>query len=99
MVHRQLVYDVITGERVYQAGRWNKDTTESGGVHTVTEWLLYMQDYLTEAINVVSRNPDPEAKKMALDIIRKITAMGVACMEQNGIVARKLLPITIQLKG
>jgi hypothetical protein len=90
MVSQERVFNVITGERIYQAGRWNEETTESGGKHTVTEWLLYIQDYLTEATHLVSRNPDPEATRMALDSIRKIAAMCVACMEQNGVVPRAL---------
>jgi hypothetical protein len=90
MITREEVYHVINGERIYQIGKWNEDTTESGGRHTVAEFLLYMQDYLSEAIHQSSRNPDPEARNMALDTVRKITALGVACMEQNGFVARSL---------
>jgi hypothetical protein len=81
MATRAEVYSVIDGERAYQA-KW--DTCESKGRHTVTEWLVYMQDYLSEAINMVSREAEPACHEKALHNIRKITAMGVACMEQNG---------------
>ena len=56
------------------------------GIHTVTEFLVFMQSYLNQAIDQVSRNPELEASRMALDTIRKITTLGVACMEQNGVV-------------
>jgi hypothetical protein len=81
---RGRVYDLIDDERAYQSRRWNEDTTASGGNHTPTEWLVYMQHYLNRAIAEASTNADPEAAELVMDNIRKITAMGVAAMEQNG---------------
>lgn len=86
---RQEVYAVIDGERDYQDARWNQNTTSTGGVHSVTEFLVFMQSYLNQAIDQVSRNAEPEASQMALDTIRKLTALGVVCMEQNGVVNRE----------
>ena len=80
---REDVYKLIDGEREYQNSKWNPDTTTSGGQHTPCDWLVYIQDYLTEAIHMASRNPDPQATTMVMNNIRKITAMGVAAMEQN----------------
>lgn len=76
---RREVYEVIDGEREYQEQKWE------GHEHTPTEWLVYMQDYITEALHFVSRNPDPTANEFALHNIRKVTALGVACMEQRGV--------------
>jgi hypothetical protein len=84
MILRDEVYAAIDTERKYQDERWNIVTTPTDGQHTVTEWLVYMQDYLTEAVKQVSRQADPKASQDALHTIRKIAAMGVACMEQNG---------------
>jgi hypothetical protein len=84
LINRNEVYKAIDTERDYQAIRWNETTTPTKGFHTVTEFLVYMQDYTSEAIHQVSRNADPEATDLALNTIRKITALGVACMEQNG---------------
>jgi hypothetical protein len=81
---RAEVYAAIDGERDYQDSRWNEGTTESGGRHTPTEFLLYMADYVREAITQASRNADPVANDLVLNTIRKITTLGVACMEQNG---------------
>lgn len=79
---RAEVYELIEGERAYQEKKWNADTTESEGLHSPGEWLVYMQDYLSEAIHMASRNPDPLGTNLAMENIRKITGMGVAAMEQ-----------------
>ncbi len=89
MSTREEVYTVLDGERAYQDNIWNEDTTSTGGKHTVTEWLVFMQDYLDEAKTYVSRNAEPKGSKQASHVIRKITAMGVACMEQNGALERE----------
>lgn len=88
-MERTEVYKLIDGERAYQAQKWNEETTETGGKHSPEEWLVYMQDYLNEALHVCSRNPAPQYKKEAMAIIRKITAMGVCAMEQIDTPARE----------
>lgn len=80
---REEVYKLIDGEREYQNIKWSENTTDSRSIHKPYEWLVFMQDYLTEAFHVASRNPEPQAQIDAMDIIRKITAMGVCAMEQN----------------
>ncbi len=79
---RTEVYDAIDSERAYQDSRWNGDTTESCGKHTATEFILYMEHYLAKARALASTTVegDPEV----LDAVRKVTALGVACMEGNG---------------
>lgn len=84
MTTRKEVYEAIDSERDYQDIRWNAETTTSGGFHSPAEWLVYMQDYLREAFSQASRRADPESRGMVMNTIRKITAMGVVCMEQNG---------------
>ena len=84
MATREEVYHILDGERDYQDRVWNESTTSTGGKHTVTEWLLFMQDYLDEARSYVSRHPEPQGSNQAAHTVRKIAAMGVACMEQNG---------------
>lgn len=80
---RHDVYELVDSERDYQEKKWNTNTTSSRGIHSPTEWLVYMQDYLNEAFYFASRHPEPEASKFVMDNIRKITGMGVAAMEQN----------------
>jgi hypothetical protein len=85
---REEVYKLIDTERLYQDTRWNITTTPTGGLHSPTEWLVYIQDYLTEAMHSTSRSADPEAKNRVLDGVRKIAAMCVICMEQHGAPSR-----------
>lgn len=82
----QLVFAALEGERAYQERKHGN--TEHRGVHSVTEWLVYIEQYLQQAKHIVTHHSDPDAKRRALCAIRKVTAMGVACMEQNGIVTR-----------
>ena len=76
-------YKLIEGELAYQEMLWNEETTISGGVHTPDEWVLYMQDYLTEAQHILSRESATTGRLKAMDVIRKVTAMGVRAMLQN----------------
>ena len=55
--------------------------------HTVGDWLIYIQDYLTEAFHRASRE---EGYQGALDTLRKVAAMCVACFEQNGVPSRQI---------
>lgn len=89
-MERSEVYKLIDGERDYQDKRWNEQTTGSRGIHSEYEWLIFIQDYLTEAIRAGSRKPEPEARTFVRNSIRKIAAMGVACMEQNDTPAREV---------
>ena len=89
-MERPEVYKLIDGERDYQNSRWNENTTDSAGQHSVAEWLVYIDDYTTEAKHICSRNPDPMAREAAMDNIRKIAAMCVCAMEQIETSPRKL---------
>jgi hypothetical protein len=89
MINRQEVYKAIDGERDYQDNKWNCSTTSSCGVHSPTEWLVFMEHYIQQAKAIVSTEAEPQASQKALDIIRKVGGMAVACMEQNGVVKRK----------
>lgn len=84
MPTRVEVYMALDTERNYQESRWNDSTTTSGGRHSLEEWVLYMDNYLTQAKEQLSRNAKQVADPLALATIRKVTAMGVACMEQLG---------------
>jgi hypothetical protein len=88
MPTRQEVYKAIDTERDYQERRWD------GHKHTITEWMVYMRDYLEEALHHVSRSSN---ELQALEGVRKATALGVACMEQLGAPERP--PYQHQPKG
>lgn len=81
---REEVYAAIDEERDYQDLKWPLPDHR----HTVEEFILYSEDYLTEAKHILSRNPMKIAQSSALHILRKVAAMLVACMEINGALRR-----------
>lgn len=84
-MNRDHVYTLIDGERAYQDRVWNDDQTPQGvHQHSPIEWLVFLQDYLSEAIHQATRIPGPESTALVMGTVRKITAMGVAAMEQHG---------------
>jgi hypothetical protein len=85
---RKEVYAAIDSERTYQDLKWTPKTTTSDGQHSIEEWIVYMEDYLKEAKHILSRHPKQEADHEAIQIMRKVTAMGVAAMEQHGAIPR-----------
>jgi hypothetical protein len=88
---RQQVYAVVDGERDYQDTKWTPETTASGGRHeNILEWLTYMKNYCEEAINVMCRREEPFATEFALHTTRKVTALGVAAMENCGVMPRSI---------
>lgn len=78
---RSRVYKAIDGERDYQS-KW--DDVESQNKHSVEEYIMYMEDYLAEAKHLLCRNASEEVRQEALHGMRKVTALGVACLEQHG---------------
>jgi len=89
MTERSEVYAAIDSERDYQNVRWGPDKTDTGHLHSITEWLVYMRDYIEEALHAESRMATRDADKVALEIIRKVSALGVVAMEQHGAPLRK----------
>lgn len=74
------VFEVLSGEREYQHVRW------PGHRHGVASYLTYMNDYLLEAQSITSRTDEIQAR--AMSTLRKFATLGVACMQDNGIVRR-----------
>lgn len=79
---RQEVYAAIDSEREYQDARWNG--TASGGRHSITEFLVYIKDYVEEALHIESREGVLTADPKALNIVRKVAGLAVVTMEQHG---------------
>ena len=89
MPTRAEVYAALDGERAYQDVRWAKDAAIGGvHVHSFEEWILYIEDYLADAKHILSREDTQVANAKVAHIMRKVTAMGVAAMEQLGAPAR-----------
>lgn len=85
------VIAAIEGERAYQEMRVVRDGSTAVGpdhFHSPEEYLLYMEHYMHLAREKASTVWGPDAKTAVLDILRKVVTLGVACMEQNGVVHR-----------
>ena len=84
---RSEAYSVIDSERAYQEMRMVRDGSTSlppGQPHTPEEFILYMEHYLHLAREKASTVWGPDAKAQTMDIVRKVTALGVAAIEANG---------------
>jgi hypothetical protein len=87
-MNRKEVYERIDQEREYQRLRWGIDLPETGELLKPTEsFLLYIQHHLNKAIAEISSTP---TDKEALNEVRKIAALAVACLEQHGCDERDL---------
>lgn len=77
---RRDVYKALDSERAYQNEKWGDRS------HSVTEYILYMEHYLEEARKHASTKDQSIHihHNDTLDFIRKVTALGVVAMEQNG---------------
>lgn len=79
MTPRGEVYEVINGERDHQERKW-----PAPDIHSNVEWLVYIRDYVEESLHFASRNGDPMVLEQTQTALRKIAALAVAAMEQNG---------------
>lgn len=83
MAKRDEVYSVINDERVFQDRKWG---TIEEHPHEVGSWLVIMHRLLFDAETAyMSQRGDAGA----LNELRKVVAVGVACLEQHGPVPRE----------
>jgi len=80
---RNQVFGVINGERAYQTDKWGPDEDKK---NPVAAFLTFMRYHMRRAEELASTMSDADA---ALDQIRKVTTLGVACMETHGAPARE----------
>lgn len=79
---RERVYQAIDSERYHQDRKWG---TIEKHPHEVGGWLLLMRALLRDAENAwASHSTD----YLALEEVRKIAAVAVACGEQHGMQTR-----------
>jgi hypothetical protein len=79
---RNEVYQVLNAERAYQESKWSSNENRD---ETVADHLLTIEVYLLHAKHELGQNADPIK---ALENVRKLTAVGVACMEKYGVPER-----------
>lgn len=73
---RELAYAAINSERDYQQRKWGPDELE----HELAAFVLYMSVYLAEAQKLATSASTIDA----LEPIRKVAGLAVACMEKHG---------------
>lgn len=96
MTSRAHVFRAIDSERDYQDSRWGRvdkivpgappitgSSTQGEGVgnRSIDEFALYIFGYANDLMQLASHTNAPKPK---LDFVRKVTALGIACMEQHG---------------
>ena len=81
---RKDVYKVIDGERTYQNVKGELYNWRP--IHSVGDYIVFMQGYLNAAI---ARGSKDSGWDSALEELRKVVALGIACFEQNGVPERK----------
>jgi hypothetical protein len=85
---RSEAYDIVDSERAYQEMRVVRDRSASGEEygrpHSPDEFLLYMEHYLFLARQTCATTWGPAANQATMDVLRKVTALGVAAIEANG---------------
>jgi len=89
----QDVLSAIHDERVFQNRKWGTVTDHP---HEVGGWLTIMRKILTDADAAWAGNKGDIG---ALDEIRKVVAVGIACMEQHGPVPRSPAAFVGQTRG
>jgi len=80
-IKRDEVFKAINDERDYQDVIWPDH------VHSTIEYLAYIKHYVDKGISEVTVGKERDA----LDSLRKIGALAVAGMEQNGCAKRYML--------
>jgi hypothetical protein len=79
---KQEVLNAIQEERVYQNRKWG---TVEQRPHEVGAWITIMRSLLSRAETAWASSKGDTG---ALDEIRKVAAVAIACMEQHGPVER-----------
>lgn len=82
---RYEVYEALNSERDYQDDRWrNHVGLDRMHAHatdrTLDEFILYMEEYLKMARSHSVHGQEGKG----LEMVRKVTALGVGCMERWG---------------
>jgi hypothetical protein len=84
-VTREEVYKAVDSERDYQDAQRGNAARHEGykaGENHPAEFILYMEKCLADAREAVYKGST--GANDCLQFVRKVTALGVACMEQHG---------------
>lgn len=82
------VVEALRLERQYQKAKWgvNNESMDPIEITKPTEsYLVYMIHHLRQAISSISSTPNDEK---AIEHVHKVTALGIKCMQDNGMFFR-----------
>lgn len=85
MIIKPWVQTAIDSELTYQNTKWG-NIDENG--HSVPGWLLLMEKYLERAKYEWSRCGPDSKEYYSIENVRKLTALGIQCMNQHGVPLR-----------
>lgn len=74
------VIDAIVDERIYQDAKWHD-------WHDAAAFLTFIHHYVIRGMAEATKDNNPIP---VMDTMRKIAALALACMEQNGVVRRDM---------
>lgn len=83
---RSAVYDIIDGERHYQdtIRRKRENDPTPDGEKSIADFIIFIEN----KVNMAKESIYELSNDKALDNIRKIAALAVACMESHGAFSR-----------
>lgn len=87
---RAEVFEAISSERDYQNALGPDRRAANENQFSVGEWLVMMKVYVDKALVAWTDNPGIDA---AMNAIRKVSAIGVAAMEEHGAPHRIIVPV------
>ena len=80
----------IKTERDYQDKVWGDSGIGSKDEsRQISSYILWMEHYLLEARTLASTSDEINNKEPIMDLIRKVSALGVACGQEHGMPKRK----------
>lgn len=86
-MEREQIYNELTRERIYQDLMAKKyDWQGAQRPHAVGTWIVFMDDYLNRAKHALSSTV---GDLTALNELRKVVALGIACFEAHGCPVRR----------
>lgn len=90
-MERNDVYKAIDSERDYQEAKWGGKSNDEG--KTVESFMVYMMHYLNLSYAAVSTMSGHDE---ALEQLRKVVGIGVACFERHGVPFRQPSDVSSQ---
>lgn len=79
------IIDALKAEEEYQNTLWPKPEHS----HEIESYIVYMEDYLGACRRFLSRQDKKFAYPSALDCLRKVVMLGIACIKEHGLVTRE----------